>query len=568
MKQFNSVTLSLASTPRKRAAQERFERWKYGMFIHWGIYSLLGRGEWVKFNENISHDEYAGLARKFNPTHYDPEAWADLMAEGGMRYAVVTARHHDGFSMFDTAHGRDWSVMQTPYGRDPMKPLVKACRKRGIEFFFYYSLLDWTRADYQRDFQAYLSFMNAQLAELCENYGRIAGVWFDGVNFISDWRHWDFQQLFRTIRHRQPEALICVNQAYLANTNQVTLHDDVDFVTYEVNDIQPLYQTGNKYIARETCQTINRRYWGFNTQTETKPFEELRGYLQHSIATGGNLLLNTGPQPDGRIPQSHEDRYREIGRWLRPYAEAVYGTRHAGLVTGEWGGAVATDDAVFLHVWAAPKNGELQVEAPARAVESATLVGDKSPLTVTQSDRLLTVQLPKQFAAPAVIRLQLTGPARWSKIQCEDYLPGGNGLGYHVPLTHSPAKEFYRKDDVGCQPIAGEVDAVAVQVRRGMRLIYHVQALAGSEYDVFVRARTVKDTRATAEPLSLAIEVNSRRDSLALSASVEADAFSEIRLGRVELNGGENYISLVVESGTGQVDYLKFIPRAEISNAR
>src|SRR5690242_8711509 len=151
---------------RERPAQRRFEDMKFGMFMHWGLYAIPGRGEWVKFTENIPHDAYKELRSQFNPTEYDADAWAQIMQEGGMKYVVITARHHDGFSMFDTRHGREWSIMNTPYAADPMKALAEACRKRGISLFFYYSLLDWTRPDYRSDFHHYLSFVNGQLAEL------------------------------------------------------------------------------------------------------------------------------------------------------------------------------------------------------------------------------------------------------------------------------------------------------------------------------------------------------------------------------------------------------------------
>jgi len=190
----------------KTASQEQFEDAKYGMFIHWGLYSLLERGEWVKFVENIPNAEYEKLRTQFDPINYDADRWVQLMQDAGIRYVVITARHHDGFSMFATQQSPEWSISNTPYAKDVMKPLVEACRKRGIMFFFYYSLLDWRFPGYWErgknveSSEAMARQYRDQVKELLSNYGKIDVLWYDGgwvVNEMDQYGLKDWKELHK-----------------------------------------------------------------------------------------------------------------------------------------------------------------------------------------------------------------------------------------------------------------------------------------------------------------------------------------------------------------------------------
>jgi alpha-L-fucosidase len=546
----------------KTVSQERFEDAKYGMFIHWGLYSLLERGEWVKFVENIPHEEYEKLRTRFNPVNYDADRWAQLMQDAGIQYVVITARHHDGFSMFETKQSPEWSISNTPYAKDVMRPLIDACRKRGIMFFFYYSLLDWTRADYKNDFHSYLAFMHRQLIELCENYGRIDGFWFDGVNFITDWRKWDFDSILRTIRIRQPHALICINQAFLGEGNRITVHGDVDLITYEKHGIRPLYQAGPKYLARECCTTIGAEWWGYHKDENViTPQEALTG-LVTNLCKGGNFLLNTGPDGLGKIPQAHQDCYRAVGKWLKTNGEAVYGTRPSGLALGKWGGSVIKGDTLYYHIWDMPADRRLEVEMPCREIRSLMALATGKSVKFEQNEHTLSIDLAdvQQNDMVTVLKADLEGDCRWFKIECEDYVSGGLSF-YHHPVTNNPLNECYRKDDLGCRPIDSEPNGITMFARRGMSYLYHVAMPKAGSIEIFLRVQGVIDDRATAEPLMVSVDCAAQPLLTKKVLPAQQHVYTTISLGIANFNEGEYYLSLNIESGCALIDYLKFIYR-------
>lgn len=549
------MTIPLYKTP----SQERFEDAKYGMFIHWGLYAIIQRGEWVKFNENMAHDEYEKLRKQFNPINYNAEEWAKTMFDSGIKYVVVTARHHDGFSMFETKQSPEWSIMNTPYKKDIMRPLVESCRKRGIMFFFYYSLLDWTRQDYKKDFHSYLSFMNSQLIELCENYGRIDGIWFDGVNFITDWRKWDFDTIIKTIRIRQPHALICVNQAFLSEGNRITVHGDVDFITYEKNGIRPLYQAGPKYLARECCTTLGEDAWGYHAHEKCISDREALSGLVMNVCKGGNFLLNTGPDETGIIPQSHIERYAEIGAWLKTNGQAVYGVRPSGLGLRPWGGSVIKGDSIYFLIWDMPEDGRIVSEKPARRIKAIETLNGGAKIHFSQDEFGVIIDISKVRSSESVVVLkgELAGNDEWLKIECEDYISGGPDL-YHHPITYTPLHECYRKDDLGCKCIEDEPNGVVVLARKGMSLLYNIEMPRKSVADIVLRCRTCEDNRATREDFVISMCKNGKQLLEPRKVQVNGHKLQCLSLGKIEFEAEEYFIALNIESGCGEIDYLKF----------
>lgn len=530
------------------------------MFIHWGIYSEIERGEWVKFNENIEHAEYDKLRARFNPTEYDPQQWARLMQDSGIKYVVITARHHDGFSMFETAQNPEWSIMNTPYGQDVMKPLVKACQERGIMFFFYYSLLDWTREDFKHNFYAYLSFMNCQLAELCENYGPIGGIWFDGVNFITDWTKWDFSTLIKTIKVRQPHALVTVNQAFLWDSHKTTLHGDVDFITYEKRGVRPYYQAGPKYIARECCTTIGEDAWGYHKEEKCIDPSEAIMQLVSNVCKGGNFLLNTGPDKNGRIPHSHQKAYRYVGDWLKNQGEAIYGTCPSGLANGSWGGSVQKGYHLYYHIWNWPDEGKLVLENPSPAITSLVdcHTGEPIPYEVRGVELEADLSRLKPQTEITVLQAKLAGLETWLKIECEDYISDGQGV-YHHPITSTPMQEVYRKDDLGCELIEEEPGGVCLNTRKHMSYVYHIILPRSIRAELFLRARERLDDRASRQDFVVSIKNNGRFIISHKKVSVVQSEFQCISLGEIEIEEGENFITLTIEQGCAQIDYLKLV---------
>ncbi|MEN6384951.1 MAG: alpha-L-fucosidase [Phycisphaerales bacterium] len=544
----------------KSTSHEKFEDAKYGMFIHWGLYAIIERGEWVKFNENIPHEEYEKLRDKFNPVNYSAEKWAGLMKKAGLKYVVVTARHHDGFSMFETKQFPEWSIMNTPYGKDMMKPLVEACRKNGIMFFFYYSLLDWTREDYKNDFYSYLSFMNKQLAELCENYGRIDGIWFDGVNFIIDWEKWDFDNLIKTIRIRQPHALICINQAFLSEGNRITVHGDVDFITYEKHGIRPLYQAGPKYLARECCTTIGEDAWGYHSEEKCITYKESLHGLVTNVCKGGNFLLNTGPDETGSVPQAHIERYLEIGKWLENNGESVYGVRPSGLGIRKWGGAVVKENSIYFYIWEMPEDKIISIERPDRKLKSlCALTGCvKIPFTIKDFEVEINLLHIDSSEPVLVLKGDLDGEPEWFKIECEDYVSGGHEFHHH-PITHTPLCKCYRHDDIGCQCIEEEPNGVAMLARKGISYLYNVKIPGKGRMDVYLRAKDVVDNRATKEELKVSVRKNGKEVIKQKKIRLKIDSFSYVSLGQIDFTDDECFLALNIESGCGLIDFIKIV---------
>ena len=354
-------------------ARAWFEDAKFGLFIHWGVYSVLGDGEWVMNNQNIPVDAYEKLPSFFNPVAYDPVSWVKMAKEAGMRYITITSRHHDGFSMFDTK-ATDYNIVQgTPYGKDVLKLLAEACREEGIKLFFYYSLLDWHHEDYYPrgrtgrgipgrpdtgNWEAYIDFMKEQLTELLSNYGEIAGIWFDGHWDQTEWDgknygklgvDWHYDELYALIHKLQPQCLI-------GNNHHLAPIPGEDFQMFE-KDLPGKNTTGWGTSAsdigslpKEVCETINGS-WGFNLQDRKhKTEKELIRYLVNAAGYGSNLLLNVGPMPDGRIQPEHQKSLQAIGKWLQKNGETIYGTRKGPLAPSQEMVSTQKDNLVYLHL--------------------------------------------------------------------------------------------------------------------------------------------------------------------------------------------------------------------------
>lgn len=355
-------------------AREWFEDAKFGMFIHWGVYSVLGDGEWVMNNQNISISEYEKLPTFFNPIDFDPKQWVSLAKSAGMKYITITSRHHDGFSMFDSK-ATDYDIVdKTPYKKDVLKLLAEECHKQGIKLFFYYSLLDWNRDDYfprgrtgkgikgrkEGKWEDYIAFMKFQLRELLTNYGPIGGIWFDGHWDQKAWDgksfsgdslvDWHYDEIYGMIHELQPKALI-------GNNHHIGVIDGEDFQMFE-KDLPGKNSTGwgtpEDQIGRlplEVCETINGS-WGFNLQDRKhKSKEKLIQYLVNAAGYGSNFLLNVGPMPNGKIQLNHQESLKEIGSWLNKYGETIYGTKKGPIPPNDRFVSTQEDNKVYIHLF-------------------------------------------------------------------------------------------------------------------------------------------------------------------------------------------------------------------------
>jgi len=353
-------------------AREWFQNAKFGLFIHWGVYSQLGDGEWVMNNQNISIDEYEKLPAFFNPIAFNADQWVKMAKDAGMKYITITSRHHDGFSMFDSKVTDYTIVKKTPYKKDVLKALAEACRKEGIKLFFYYSLLDWHDDNYfprgrtgtgisgrnEGDWDTYIAFMKAQLTELLTNYGDIAGIWFDGHWDQKEWDgkrfgklkvDWHYDEIYKLIHDLQPHCLI-------GNNHHIAPIAGEDFQMFE-KDLPGRNTTGWGTDASdvgklplEVCETINGS-WGFNLQDRKhKSDKELIQYVVKAAGYGSNLLLNVGPMPNGEIQTEHKASLKSIGAWLRDNGNTIYNTTAGPIAPTDEMASTRKGKTVYLHI--------------------------------------------------------------------------------------------------------------------------------------------------------------------------------------------------------------------------
>ena len=401
-----STATAQASTqvpPERVVAREWFRDARLGLFIHWGVYSQLAQGEWVMENRGIPVDGYEWLASTFNPTKFDAREWVALASAAGARYITITARHHDGFSMF-ASNATRYDIMDwTPFGRDPMKELAEECQRQGIRLFFYYSQLDWHHPDYwprgrtgrstgrpdAGEWHRYLDFMDVQIEELLTRYGPLGGIWFDGMWDKPD-ADWRLDQTYALIHRLQPAALIVPNHHLkpLPGEDVQTFEQDLPGA-----NTAGFNTTGIGSLPLETSLTMNQS-WGFNiTDRRFKSTRELIGYLVRAAGNGANLLLNVGPRPDGTIQPESVERLRALGDWLRTYGPAVYGTRGGPVPPRPWGVTTQRGDTVFVHVldW---QDRVLSLPHFGRRVVRASMLRDGERVDVAQSASGITLTLP------------------------------------------------------------------------------------------------------------------------------------------------------------------------------
>jgi alpha-L-fucosidase len=328
----------------------RFEELGFGMFIHWGLYSQLGQGEWIQRLHNITCDEYNRLFDTFTAEDFDARKIARTARQAGMRYITLTTRHHEGFSLYDTHGLSDFDAPHSPAGRDLIAEFAEACRAESIVPFFYHTTLDWHwRGQKTPDldpqtFNDYLDYLHDSVEVLCRHYGKIGGLWFDG-NWSCPAADWKLDRLYRMIRKNQPDAII-VNNTGIRRPGEIG-HPEIDSVTFENQAGKPLDRRGHaKYIAGEICQTMNA-HWGIGANDLTfKSPRELIEKLAQARKVGANYLLNIGPSAQGAIPDYEAACLAKVGHWAvmaqsvlyrgRPVAATCQGRDFLLEADGKW----------------------------------------------------------------------------------------------------------------------------------------------------------------------------------------------------------------------------------------
>ncbi|HRE68379.1 MAG TPA: alpha-L-fucosidase [Cyclobacteriaceae bacterium] len=393
-------------TPENLKNRAWFQDARFGLFIHWGVYSVLGDGEWVMNNQQIPIKTYEKLPTFFNPIEFNPAEWVQMAKDAGMKYITITSKHHDGFAMYDSKISDYNIVKKTPYGKDVLKMLADECRKQGIKLFFYHSQLDWHHPEYfprgntgvgytgreeKGDMNKYLDYMDAQLTELLTQYGDIAGIWFDGMWDKKD-AEWRLNQTYSLIHKLQPGALVGSN-------HHVTPYEGEDFQMFEkdlpghnTTGFAPEQKIGD--LPKEICETINNS-WGFNLQdARNKSIKNLIQYLVKGAGYDANLLLNVGPMPNGKIQPEHVALLKQMGEWTRQYGETIYGTRGGPLSPRDWGVTTQKGNKIYVHIlkW---QDETLTLPRLGKKVVSAKIFIDKTPVKFLENDFGLTLKVPK-----------------------------------------------------------------------------------------------------------------------------------------------------------------------------
>ena len=402
-----------------------FQEARFGQFIHWGPYATYGRGEQVLFREHLGQREYAANACRWNPRRYDPREWAEVSKRAGMKYAVLTTRHHDGFCLWHTQY-TDYSSAAQAAGRDLVAEYVEAFRAAGLRVGFYYSLLDWRipvyweGPDHDPDgWLQFVAYVHNQVRELLTNYGKIDIMWFDGA-----WPHsadrWESRELVEMIRSLQPEILINNRLGLPEETKNVGAADGGTGAgqTATLGD----FGTPEHHITPEatrmweSCQVSTWRLWGHAIGERWRPADLLLDMLVEASSKGGNLLLNVGPTPDGEYPPQYIAQMEAIGKWMELHGEAIYGSE-AGEVCEfvTYGRQIRNGSNLYLVIRFWDGSGEINLGGMATPVKRAVLLttGQEVPFTQTE-DHVLISGLPP--APPTelfpVIKLECDGPPR------------------------------------------------------------------------------------------------------------------------------------------------------------
>ncbi len=394
-------------TPENIAARQRMANHRFGIFLHWGIYSTYAQGEWY-LNSGINKDEYAKAASAFYPHRFNADAWVKAIKASGAKYITFTSRHHDSFSMFKTNESSYNIVDATPYGRDVMKELSAACEREDIDFHLYYSILDWIREDYpvgrtglktgrtyRPNYETYFKFMKNQVRELLTNYGDVKAIWLDGY-----WDHdsdsipfdWRMPEFYRYIHALKPACLV-------GNNHHIYPLEGEDFQMFE-RDLPGENRAGlsGQDISKlplEMCQTMNGM-WGYKvSDINYKSWTELVQTIVRAAAKGSNLLLNIGPQPNGELPLQALERLQKIGEWMKVNGETIYGTERGKIA--EQNDIISTDkgNITYLHILAQPTDGvKVVLDKKPRKVLAFK---NKQSLRYTYDKKLhtLSLQLPE-----------------------------------------------------------------------------------------------------------------------------------------------------------------------------
>ncbi|NLO82523.1 MAG: alpha-L-fucosidase [Clostridiales bacterium] len=378
-----------------------FIRSRFGMFIHWGLYAIPARGEWVRSHERLTIEDYQPFFEEFNPINYNPREWAALAKKAGMKYAVMTTKHHDGFCLFDSKL-TDYKATNTPAGRDLIKEYVEAFRDEGLKVGFYYSLLDWHHPDYpaygdshhpmrdneawkdkKHDFPRYIEYMHGQVRELLTNYGKIDIIWFDFSYDNMAGETWKATELVEMTRSLQPDIIIDNRLGGNIKSANPEIYAGDFACPEQIIPPEGIKNEVGKPIPWEACITMNN-HWGYAAaDKDYKSPKQLIRALVECVSKGGNLLLNVGPNAKGEIPQESVDILLQIGEWMRKNGDSIYNCGYAGLPKPEWGRYTRNGNKLYAHIFERGI-GPIALQGLNANVKKARLLADGSQVNINK----------------------------------------------------------------------------------------------------------------------------------------------------------------------------------------
>ena len=520
-------------SPQQRDARMKWWREaRFGMFIHWGVYSVPagtykgkrvpGIGEWIMNRGKIPVAEYKQFARQFNPVRYDPDAWVQLAKEAGMKYIVITSKHHDGFALFDSKV-TDWDVVDaTPYGKDLLKPLAEACAKHGLMLGFYYSQAqDWNHPGgaaagghwdpaQDGDMDAYIRNIAApQVREILSNYGKLGVLWWDTPVDMTRQR----ADMLLPLTELQPGII---------TNNRLGGGYGGDLGTPE----QTIPATGTPGRDWETCMTMNDT-WGFKSYDQDwKSTETLVRNLVDIASKGGNYLLNVGPTCLGEIPEPSIERLQEIGQWMKVNGESIYATTASPFYRLPWGRCTKRlhdgGARLYLHVFNWPSDGKLLVPGLRNEVRSAWLLATDKMLKVTAGDEGVVVEIPSERLDPidTVIVLEVKG-----ELNVEMALPGQASDG--TLLLPAELAEIHG-DGTQLEAVGGQPN-IGYWTNARDWIGWRFKLTRPGRFDVTASIAT------TAESSKFELTVGDQKLAAEVAGTGSYQAFKTVKLGSIEL---------------------------------
>lgn len=450
-------------TQKKLTDNERMAWWRdagFGMFIHWGLYAVpggvykgktvRGNAEWIMDKLDIPVKEYEQFAGQFNPVKFDAKEWVSIAKNAGMKYIVITSKHHDGFCLWDS-EVTDYDVMNaSPFKRDIIKELAEACKKEGIKFCFYHSIVDWHHPQAQAPLfpnynagqrdqsvfnpefpEYYKNYLKPQVKELLTNYGDIGVVWFDG-DWIPDYTSEMGKELYQYIRELQPNTIIN-NRVDKGRTGMAGMNREGNFAGDFGTPEKEIPDTGIEGVDWESCLTMNNT-WGFkSTDHNWKSTETLIHNLIDIVSKGGNLLLNVGPTAEGLIPEPSVERLRVMGDWLQVNGGAIYGAQASPFDKPSWGRYTSKQGILYAHVFDWPANGRLVIDKSVKIIKASLLADADGSLAVATSTQGDVVLLPETVpdSITTVIKLEVIPAEDWANLS--RYRQANTQLGSLAP---------------------------------------------------------------------------------------------------------------------------------------